>query len=168
MSTTPKDHHHHTSRSLAVLSASALLRSLTYPVASVTRHTDKNITNLSSTYIPFEMPHSDYTPPTLSTGSSSASSTASSASPVITTGVPVQFEFACQLAEGSPTHYVSNFASMIELYEKIAECFDISPKEVRTTTESDAPHEHSCAHFRCPSWVLILSLSLYVLSLSSH
>ena len=39
-------------------------------------------------------------------------------------------EICCLLAEGSPTCFISNFSSMIELYEKIAHCFDISAKEV--------------------------------------
>lgn len=43
----------------------------------------------------------------------------------------LNFEFGVHLAEGSKRCYVSNFASMVELYEKIAQCFDISPKEVR-------------------------------------
>lgn len=47
----------------------------------------------------------------------------------------VCFEFGVHLAEGSKRCYVSNFASMVELYEKIAQCFDISPKEVRDERE---------------------------------
>ena len=44
---------------------------------------------------------------------------------------PVSFEFGVHLAEGSKMCSVSNFSSMVELYEKIAQCFDISPKEVK-------------------------------------
>ncbi|KAH9401057.1 PDZ domain-containing protein gipc3 [Tyrophagus putrescentiae] len=43
---------------------------------------------------------------------------------------PVSFEFGVHLAEGSKMCSVSNFSSMVELYEKIAQCFDISPKEI--------------------------------------
>lgn len=52
----------------------------------------------------------------------------------------VSFEFGVHLAEGSKRCYVSNFASMVELYEKIAQCFDISPKEVRLTAK-EIKHE---------------------------
>ncbi|KAH7644101.1 pdz domain-containing protein gipc3 [Dermatophagoides farinae] len=43
-------------------------------------------------------------------------------------------EICCLLAEGSPTCFISNFSSMIELYEKIAHCFDISAKEIMYCT----------------------------------
>ncbi|VEN46563.1 unnamed protein product, partial [Callosobruchus maculatus] len=39
-------------------------------------------------------------------------------------------QFHCQLAHGSPTVFVSNFTSVRELYQKIAEAFDMSPSEV--------------------------------------
>lgn len=38
--------------------------------------------------------------------------------------------FHCQLAHGSPTGIVSEFASIRELYEKIASCFDINPSDI--------------------------------------
>lgn len=47
---------------------------------------------------------------------------------------PVSFEFGVHLAEGSKMCSVSNFSSMVELYEKIAQCFDISPKEIMYCT----------------------------------
>ncbi|KAG5895517.1 hypothetical protein JTB14_009227 [Gonioctena quinquepunctata] len=39
-------------------------------------------------------------------------------------------QFFCQLAHGSPTAFVSGFANVRELYEKIAECFDIPASEI--------------------------------------
>nr|CAH7761376.1 unnamed protein product [Callosobruchus chinensis] len=39
-------------------------------------------------------------------------------------------QFHCQLAHGSPTVFVSNFTSVRELYQKIAEAFDMSPSEI--------------------------------------
>jgi hypothetical protein len=38
--------------------------------------------------------------------------------------------FQCQLAEGSHTGHVSGFSNMKELYEKIAECFNIPASDV--------------------------------------
>lgn len=38
--------------------------------------------------------------------------------------------FHCQLAHGSPTGLITGFASVRELYKKIAECFDISEDEI--------------------------------------
>jgi hypothetical protein len=40
-------------------------------------------------------------------------------------------QFHCQLAHGSPTVFVSGFANVKELYQKIAECFDFPASEVR-------------------------------------
>ena len=45
---------------------------------------------------------------------------------------PVNYEICCLLAEGSQTCFVSNFSSMVELYKKIADCFDIVVDEVRS------------------------------------
>jgi hypothetical protein len=39
--------------------------------------------------------------------------------------------FHCQLAHGSPTGIVSGFSNVKELYQKIAECYDIDAKNVR-------------------------------------
>lgn len=39
-------------------------------------------------------------------------------------------QFHCQLAHGSPTVFVSGFSNVKELYQKIAESFDLSPSEV--------------------------------------
>lgn len=41
-----------------------------------------------------------------------------------------QLVFHCQLAHGSPTGLISGFASVKELYQKIAECYDFSVDEV--------------------------------------
>ncbi|XP_030554826.1 PDZ domain-containing protein GIPC3 [Drosophila novamexicana] len=38
--------------------------------------------------------------------------------------------FHCQLAHGSPTGLITGFASVRELYKKIAECFDISEDDI--------------------------------------
>lgn len=43
-----------------------------------------------------------------------------------------QLVFNCQLAHGSPTGFITGFASVKELYQKIAECYDISMDEVST------------------------------------
>lgn len=42
-----------------------------------------------------------------------------------------QLVFHCQLAHGSPTGLISGFASVKELYQKIAECYDFPVDEVR-------------------------------------
>lgn len=44
--------------------------------------------------------------------------------------VPPQLVFHCQLANGSPTALIFGFSSVKELYQKIAECYDISVDEV--------------------------------------
>ena len=41
--------------------------------------------------------------------------------------------FHCQQAHGSPTGLISGFTNVKELYEKIAECYDIQPAEVHIT-----------------------------------
>lgn len=45
-----------------------------------------------------------------------------------------QLVFHCQLAHGSPTGLISGFASVKELYQKIAECYDFPVDEVRFPT----------------------------------
>uniref|UniRef100_A0A182SJG2 GIPC1-3 GH1 domain-containing protein n=1 Tax=Anopheles maculatus TaxID=74869 RepID=A0A182SJG2_9DIPT len=40
-----------------------------------------------------------------------------------------QLVFNCQLAHGSPTGFITGFASVKELYQKIAECYDFSMDE---------------------------------------
>ena len=39
--------------------------------------------------------------------------------------------FHCQLAHGSPTGLISGFSNVKELYNKIAECYEIQQNEVR-------------------------------------
>ncbi|CAH1113943.1 unnamed protein product [Psylliodes chrysocephalus] len=39
-------------------------------------------------------------------------------------------QFYCQLAHGSPTSFVSGFANIKELYEKIGECFNMPASEI--------------------------------------
>ena len=39
--------------------------------------------------------------------------------------------FHCQQAHGSPTGVISEFTNVKELYKKIAECYDISPNQVK-------------------------------------
>lgn len=43
---------------------------------------------------------------------------------------PPSLVFHCQLANGSPTGLICGFSSVKELYQKIAECYDISVDEV--------------------------------------
>ena len=38
--------------------------------------------------------------------------------------------FHCQQAQGSPTGVISNFTNVKELYQKIAECYDMDPGQV--------------------------------------
>ena len=42
--------------------------------------------------------------------------------------------FHCQQAHGSPTGVISGFTNVKELYQKIAECYDMDPTEVCTHT----------------------------------
>uniref|UniRef100_A0ACB8F395 Uncharacterized protein n=1 Tax=Sphaerodactylus townsendi TaxID=933632 RepID=A0ACB8F395_9SAUR len=49
--------------------------------------------------------------------------------------VPIRLLFHTQLAHGSPTGRVEGFASVRELYAKIAEAFHIAPTEVTVETK---------------------------------
>jgi hypothetical protein len=40
--------------------------------------------------------------------------------------------FHCQQAHGSPTGVISGFTNVKELYQKIAECYDMDPSNVST------------------------------------
>jgi hypothetical protein len=40
--------------------------------------------------------------------------------------------FHCQLAQGSPTGIISGFTNVKELYQKIAECYDMPAHDVST------------------------------------
>ncbi|KAK5970647.1 PDZ domain-containing protein [Trichostrongylus colubriformis] len=41
-----------------------------------------------------------------------------------------KLKFCCQLAHGSPTAIISNFTSVDELFQSIADCFNISPDDI--------------------------------------
>jgi len=41
-----------------------------------------------------------------------------------------KIQFHCQLAHGSPTGIISDFATVGELYSKLASCYDIDAAEV--------------------------------------
>lgn len=41
-----------------------------------------------------------------------------------------KLEFQCQLAHGSPTGLISGFSNVKDLYQKIADCFEISASTV--------------------------------------
>jgi hypothetical protein len=58
--------------------------------------------------------------PSSYSSSSSHRSTASSSN-----GEPPKLIFHCQLAHGSPTGLISGFSNVRELYQKIADCFEI-------------------------------------------
>ncbi|ETN62658.1 hypothetical protein AND_005645 [Anopheles darlingi] len=47
-----------------------------------------------------------------------------------TTVTKPQLVFNCQVAHGSPTGFITGFASVKELYQKIAECYDFPMDEV--------------------------------------
>ena len=42
--------------------------------------------------------------------------------------------FHCQQAHGSPTGVISEFTNVKELYQKIAECYDITSDQVNTVS----------------------------------
>lgn len=42
-----------------------------------------------------------------------------------------QLVFHCQQAQGSPLGLISGFSNVKELYQKIAECYDFPPEDVR-------------------------------------
>ena len=48
--------------------------------------------------------------------------------------------FHCQLAHGSPTGFISGFTNVKELYQKIAETYEISASEVRLNMASWKAH----------------------------
>ena len=50
---------------------------------------------------------------------------------------PPKFNFYCQQAHGSPTGIISGFVNVKELYQKIAECYDMEPTEVRFYTRNE-------------------------------
>ena len=44
--------------------------------------------------------------------------------------------FHCQQAQGSPTGIITGFTNVRELYQKIAECYDFPPSDVRKHNNS--------------------------------
>ena len=58
--------------------------------------------------------------------------------------------FHCQLAHGSPTGFISGFTNVKELYQKIAETYEISASEVRNKygflKASFMFINHTCTH----------------------
>ena len=55
--------------------------------------------------------------------------------------------FHCQLAHGSPTGIISGFGNVKELYQRIAECYEMSASEVRRGARCGIPGDHwlSCS-----------------------
>ena len=50
--------------------------------------------------------------------------------------------FHCQLAQGSPTGIISGFTNVKELYQKIAECYDMPASDVSCGEALAGPHTH--------------------------
>lgn len=76
------------------------------------------------------LPHQPATPSSRhhhsTTGSNSSAAAAAAAAQV----KQPKLVFHCQQAHGSPTGLISGFTNVKELYEKIAECYDIQSSEV--------------------------------------
>lgn len=53
--------------------------------------------------------------------------------------------FNCQLAHGSPTGFITGFASVKELYQKISECYDFSMDEVSRAVPYLITNTHTLA-----------------------
>ena len=64
------------------------------------------------------------------TGSSSPASKPSGQLPNNAAAKP-KLVFHCQQAQGSPTGLISGFTSVRELYQKVSECYDMDPSQVR-------------------------------------
>ena len=65
--------------------------------------------------------------------SSSSRRSAASSSNGDTRSDPPKLVFNCQLAHGSPTGLISGFSNVRELYQKIADCFEIPMTTVNTS-----------------------------------
>jgi len=52
------------------------------------------------------------------------------APPPVDKPTPPKLVFHCQQAHGSPTGIISGFTNVKELYQKIADCYDMDPKDV--------------------------------------
>lgn len=83
------------------------------------------------------LPHQPSTPSrhhhSTTTGSNSSSSSAAAAAAAQVKQPKLVFH--CQQAHGSPTGLISGFTNVKELYEKIAECYDLQSSEVRTNNQ---------------------------------
>lgn len=94
-------------------------------VAPTTNGPASNNNNLKSTIsAPLPSPTIDRT----AAAAAAAASAAQQQSPQ--NSIKNQLVFHCQLAHGSPTGLISGFSSVRELYQKIAECYDIPVDEV--------------------------------------
>jgi len=63
-------------------------------------------------------------------GSNGPSPTTEAAKPADAPVSKPKLVFHCQQAHGSPTGVISEFTNVKELYQKIAECYDITPNQV--------------------------------------
>jgi PDZ domain-containing protein GIPC len=76
-------------------------------------------------------------PPTTSSPSSKADQTGQAKSGQAGQSVPrkqAKWNFYCQLAHGSPTGIITGFANVREMYERIAECYEISWRDILFAT----------------------------------
>lgn len=76
-------------------------------------------------------------------GSSSAPSDPSASKP------RPKLVFHCQQAHGSPTGVISGFTNVKELYQKIAECYDMDPKEVKLKLHTSPPKKNPSPAWPC-------------------
>ena len=74
-------------------------------------------------------PHQPPVPPRHHSSTTSSNSSAAAAAAAAQVKQP-KLVFHCQQAHGSPTGLISGFTNVKELYEKIAECYDIQANEV--------------------------------------
>jgi len=86
--------------------------------SDTTATTTSSSANTSSSAVP-----SSSRPASFSSSSSRRS--AASSSNGDTRSEPPKLVFHCQLAHGSPTGLISGFSNVRELYQKIADCFEI-------------------------------------------
>lgn len=75
------------------------------------------------------LPHQPSTPSRHHHSTTTGSNSAAAAAAAAQVKQP-KLVFHCQQAHGSPTGLISGFTNVKELYEKIAECYDIQPAEV--------------------------------------
>jgi hypothetical protein len=77
--------------------------------------------------------HHGNSSPSKATGNHSATATTNGSTNATDEPSRPKLVFHCQLAHGSPTGLISGFTNVKELYNKIAECYDITPTEVSVT-----------------------------------